>query len=156
MQRYGLIGSGHRAQMYTDAIGGAHSDVATLVAFADTNPGRMAYHADRMASAWSDVGCCATADVVAKSDRASVAHGLGCVVTFGSFVVAEGGRAHMSPMRGAHFALATFVRARDSSANPSVRATGKSDTRGPRSHLRAAPRALAGGRDRACAHRRGA
>ena len=32
MQRYGLIGSGHRAQMYTDAIGGAHSDVATLVA----------------------------------------------------------------------------------------------------------------------------
>ena len=50
MQRYGLIGSGHRAQMYTDAIGGAHSDVATLVAFADTNPGRMAYHADRMAS----------------------------------------------------------------------------------------------------------
>ena len=50
MQRYGLIGAGHRAQMYTDAIGGAHSDVATLVAFADTNPGRMAYHADRMAS----------------------------------------------------------------------------------------------------------
>lgn len=48
MQRYGLIGSGHRAQMYTDAIGGAHSDVATLVAIADSNPGRAAYHRDRM------------------------------------------------------------------------------------------------------------
>lgn len=48
MQRYGLIGSGHRAQMYTDAIGGAHSDVAVLVAFADTNPGRMEYHRRRM------------------------------------------------------------------------------------------------------------
>lgn len=48
MQRYGLIGSGHRAQMYTDAIGGAHSDVATLVAIADSNPGRAEYHRDRM------------------------------------------------------------------------------------------------------------
>lgn len=48
MKRYGLIGSGHRAQMYTDAIGGAHADVATLVAFADTNPGRMEFHRDRM------------------------------------------------------------------------------------------------------------
>ena len=48
MQRYGLIGAGHRAQMYTDAIGGAHSDVATLVAIADSNPGRAAYHRDRM------------------------------------------------------------------------------------------------------------
>ena len=28
MQRYGLIGAGHRAQMYLDAIGGAHADVA--------------------------------------------------------------------------------------------------------------------------------
>lgn len=48
MQRYGLIGAGHRAQMYTDAIGGVHRDVATLVALADTNPGRMAYHVERM------------------------------------------------------------------------------------------------------------
>ena len=50
MQRYGLIGSGHRAQMYTDAIGGAHSDVATLVSIADSNPGRAGYHRDRMVS----------------------------------------------------------------------------------------------------------
>ena len=48
MQRYGLIGAGHRAQMYTDAIGGPHADAATLVALADTNPGRMAFHIDRM------------------------------------------------------------------------------------------------------------
>ncbi|MFZ2428422.1 MAG: Gfo/Idh/MocA family oxidoreductase [Propioniciclava sp.] len=50
MQRYGLIGAGHRAQMYTDAIGGAHSDVATLVSIADSNPGRAGYHRDRMVS----------------------------------------------------------------------------------------------------------
>lgn len=48
MQRYGLIGTGHRAQMYTDAIGGAHADAAVLVAFADTNPGRMAHYQRRM------------------------------------------------------------------------------------------------------------
>ncbi|WP_232547642.1 Gfo/Idh/MocA family oxidoreductase [Propioniciclava soli] len=48
MQRYGLIGAGHRAQMYTDAIGGDHSDAAVLVALADINPGRMAFHAQRM------------------------------------------------------------------------------------------------------------
>ncbi|HEX2856410.1 MAG TPA: Gfo/Idh/MocA family oxidoreductase [Propionibacteriaceae bacterium] len=52
MRRYGLIGTGHRAQMYTDAIGGAHRDRATLVAFADTNPGRMAYHQKRMSEEW--------------------------------------------------------------------------------------------------------
>ncbi len=50
MKRYGLVGSGHRAQMYTDAIGGDHADVAHLVALADTNVGRMDWHAERMTS----------------------------------------------------------------------------------------------------------
>jgi hypothetical protein len=33
--RYALIGSGHRAQMYLDAIAGPHADVAELVAMLD-------------------------------------------------------------------------------------------------------------------------
>ncbi len=48
MQRYGLIGTGSRAGMYTNAIGGAHADVATLVALADVNPGRVAHYVDTM------------------------------------------------------------------------------------------------------------
>lgn len=39
--RYGLIGAGSRAQMYLDAIAGPHREVAKLVAWADTNPGRL-------------------------------------------------------------------------------------------------------------------
>lgn len=39
--RYGLIGAGSRAQMYLDAIAGPHREVAELVAWADTNPGRL-------------------------------------------------------------------------------------------------------------------
>lgn len=48
MQRYALIGTGHRAQMYLDAIGGPHAGSAVLVALADTNPGRLAYHKARL------------------------------------------------------------------------------------------------------------
>ncbi|WP_193598253.1 Gfo/Idh/MocA family protein [Microbacterium sp. YJN-G] len=40
-RRHALIGSGSRAQMYLGAIAGAHSDVAELVAWSDTNPGRL-------------------------------------------------------------------------------------------------------------------
>lgn len=45
--RYALVGVGSRAQMYLEAIAGAHADVAELVAWADTNPGRMAWSAAR-------------------------------------------------------------------------------------------------------------
>lgn len=38
--RYALVGSGSRAQMYLDAIATTHADVADLVAWSDTNPGR--------------------------------------------------------------------------------------------------------------------
>lgn len=40
-ERYGLIGTGSRAGMYVDALTGAHSDVAQLVAWSDVNPGRL-------------------------------------------------------------------------------------------------------------------
>ncbi|WP_243230800.1 Gfo/Idh/MocA family protein [Microbacterium sp. CIAB417] len=39
--RYGLVGTGSRAQMYLEAIAGPHADAAELVAVADTNPGRV-------------------------------------------------------------------------------------------------------------------
>lgn len=42
--RYGLIGTGHRSQMYIDAITGPHAEVAELVALFDTNPGRMQWY----------------------------------------------------------------------------------------------------------------
>src|SRR5690606_37044897 len=38
--RYALVGSGSRAQMYLDALATTHADVAELVAWTDTNPGR--------------------------------------------------------------------------------------------------------------------
>lgn len=43
-RRYAVLGTGHRAGMYVGAITGAHSDVAELVAWCDTNPGRMAFY----------------------------------------------------------------------------------------------------------------
>ena len=46
--RYALIGSGHRAQMYLDAIAGPHADVAELVALLDVNPARREFHRDRV------------------------------------------------------------------------------------------------------------
>ncbi|MGF6823099.1 putative dehydrogenase [Microbacterium sp. ZKA21] len=45
--RYALIGTGSRAQMYLEALAGAHADVAELVAVADTNPGRIEWSLDR-------------------------------------------------------------------------------------------------------------
>src|SRR5690606_38862296 len=47
MKNYALVGVGSRAQMYLEAIAGEHADVARLVAWADTNPGRMAWSAER-------------------------------------------------------------------------------------------------------------
>lgn len=43
-RRYAIIGTGHRSGMYVGAITGEHADVAELVAWCDTNPGRMAYY----------------------------------------------------------------------------------------------------------------
>jgi predicted dehydrogenase len=41
IERYGLIGTGSRAGMYIGALTGEHSGVAELVAWSDTNPGRL-------------------------------------------------------------------------------------------------------------------
>ncbi|WP_314425132.1 Gfo/Idh/MocA family oxidoreductase [uncultured Microbacterium sp.] len=49
--RYALAGAGVRAQMYVDAITGAHRDRAELVAIVEPNPVRAAFHAARVADA---------------------------------------------------------------------------------------------------------
>lgn len=43
-ERYAMIGTGNRARMYLGAIHGAHADVAELVAWSDTNPGRLDFY----------------------------------------------------------------------------------------------------------------
>jgi predicted dehydrogenase len=43
-RRYAVAGTGHRAQMYIDAITTDHADVAELVAWCEPNPGRTAYY----------------------------------------------------------------------------------------------------------------
>ncbi|PYI39041.1 dehydrogenase [Arthrobacter psychrolactophilus] len=54
--RIALVGAGSRAEMYIQAIMGAHADTAELVAIGDLNPGRTAYYTDLAArlSAESD------------------------------------------------------------------------------------------------------
>lgn len=42
--RYAIVGSGHRSQMYTNALVTTHADVGELVAWCDTNPVRMQYY----------------------------------------------------------------------------------------------------------------
>ncbi|WP_430782925.1 Gfo/Idh/MocA family protein [Actinoplanes sp. G11-F43] len=43
-RRYGMVGLGHRAQLYVDALAGDWSDTGTLVALCDTNRTRMSYY----------------------------------------------------------------------------------------------------------------
>ncbi|MFB7883539.1 Gfo/Idh/MocA family protein [Microbacterium sp. NPDC056057] len=50
-RRYALVGAGHRAQMYVDAIIGRYSDDAALVAICEPNPVRAQYYVDRVVEA---------------------------------------------------------------------------------------------------------
>jgi predicted dehydrogenase len=43
-ERYGIIGTGSRAEMYITAAIGDHADAAELVAWSDTNEGRLDYY----------------------------------------------------------------------------------------------------------------
>ncbi len=45
-KRYALVGLGHRAQMYVDALLGDWRDTGTIVALCDTNQTRMSYYAE--------------------------------------------------------------------------------------------------------------
>lgn len=50
-RRYAVVGTGHRAQMYVEAILGEHAEVASLVAWCDVNPGRMDFYDDQVIAA---------------------------------------------------------------------------------------------------------
>lgn len=50
MIRYGVVGTGARAQMFIAALAGEYTDVAELVAWCEPNPARMD-HADRLVAA---------------------------------------------------------------------------------------------------------
>ena len=45
-RRYAVVGAGHRASMYIDAITGTYADRAVLVAICEPNPARAAYYVD--------------------------------------------------------------------------------------------------------------
>ena len=47
-RRYAIVGAGHRAQMYVDAITGPYADRATLVAICEPNPVRAQHYVDRV------------------------------------------------------------------------------------------------------------
>jgi predicted dehydrogenase len=54
-RRYVVVGTGHRVQMYLDAMAGDHSDDAQLVGLIEPNPGRLSVHLSRLAEAGLDV-----------------------------------------------------------------------------------------------------
>lgn len=60
--RYALAGAGVRAQMYVDAITGAHRDRAELAAIVEPNPVRAAFHSERAVDAGASAPRLATPD----------------------------------------------------------------------------------------------
>jgi predicted dehydrogenase len=54
-RRYVVVGTGHRVQMYLDAMAGDHRDDAELVGLVEPNPGRLAVHLNRLSEAGLDV-----------------------------------------------------------------------------------------------------
>ncbi|MEE1942915.1 Gfo/Idh/MocA family oxidoreductase [Streptomyces sp. TRM 70361] len=53
--RYALVGAGSRARMYLDAVTGPHASRARLVAWSDTNPGRLDVYERRLRAAGAEV-----------------------------------------------------------------------------------------------------
>ena len=54
-RRYVVVGTGHRVQMYLDAMVGEHHDDAELVGLVEPNPGRLAVHLAWLSEAGLDV-----------------------------------------------------------------------------------------------------
>jgi predicted dehydrogenase len=61
-RRYVVVGTGHRVQMYLDAMAGDHKDDAQLVGMVEPNPGRLSVHLSRLSEAGLDVTNVITAD----------------------------------------------------------------------------------------------
>nr|WP_255465817.1 Gfo/Idh/MocA family oxidoreductase [Cellulomonas sp. APG4] len=51
MRRYAVVGTGHRAQMYIEALLGPHADVGEIAAWCEPNPARAAYYDELVAAA---------------------------------------------------------------------------------------------------------
>ena len=54
-KRYVVVGTGHRVQMYLDAMAGDHKDDAELVGLVEPNPGRLEVHQEWLSRAGLDV-----------------------------------------------------------------------------------------------------
>ena len=54
-RRYVVVGTGHRVQMYLDAMSGDHKEDADLVALLDPNPGRLQVHRNWLSDAGLDM-----------------------------------------------------------------------------------------------------
>jgi hypothetical protein len=67
--RYALVGTGSRAQMYLDAMTGIHAPVCALVAWSDTNPGRLDVHERRLREAGAVPPVRFAPDAVAEAVR---------------------------------------------------------------------------------------
>ena len=61
-RRYVVVGTGHRVQMYLDAMAGDHRDDAELVGLVEPNPGRLEFHLDRLSNAGLDANGVFTGD----------------------------------------------------------------------------------------------
>ncbi len=59
-RRYVVIGTGHRVQMYLDAMVGDHRDDAELVGLIEPNPGRLSVHLKRLSDAGLEVSSVVT------------------------------------------------------------------------------------------------
>ena len=59
-RRYVVVGTGHRVQMYLDAMAGDHRDNAELVGLVEPNPGRLEVHRGWLSQAGLDVSRVAT------------------------------------------------------------------------------------------------
>lgn len=75
MRRYGVVGTGARAQLYISALAGDFADVAELVAWCELNPARMD-HADRLVHPGAPPARYAPADL----ERMITEQGLSAVV----------------------------------------------------------------------------
>ena len=59
-RRYVVVGTGHRVQMYLDAMAGDHRDDAELVGLVEPNPGRLSVHLKRLSDAGLEVSSVVT------------------------------------------------------------------------------------------------
>ena len=57
-----VVGTGHRVQMYLDAMAGDHKNDAELVGLVEPNPGRLSVHLSRLSDAGLDVTGVVTGD----------------------------------------------------------------------------------------------